>query len=82
MKKDIGFTTVGRTLSSSSKPFPSLATERSITVHVTKIAADAILEPVARHEGDPAARQAKTTFSGAETMWTSRFPDITEPETY
>ncbi|MBY3363410.1 hypothetical protein [Rhizobium laguerreae] len=81
-KKDIGFTTVGQDAVVKLEAF-SFTRYGTIAAHVTKIAADAILGRDAAHcEGDPAARQAKTTLSGAETMWTSRFPDITEPETY
>ncbi|WP_260685874.1 hypothetical protein [Rhizobium laguerreae] len=73
MNKGIGFTTVGQDAVVKLEAFP-FTRYGTIAAHVTKIAADAILEPAASHEGDPATRQAKTTFSGAETMWTLPFP--------
>ncbi|MBY5592406.1 hypothetical protein HFO49_34165 [Rhizobium leguminosarum] len=82
MNKNIGFTTVGQDAVVKLDAFP-FTRYGTIAAHVTKIAADAILEPdAARREGDPAARRPETTFDGAETMRTSRSPDITKPETY
>nr|WP_313903184.1 HlyD family secretion protein [Rhizobium leguminosarum] len=82
LNKDTGFITVGQDAVVKLEAFP-FTRYGTIAAHVTKIAADAILEPdAARREGDPTAQQAKTTFGGAEIMWTSRFSDITEPETY
>ncbi|WP_245506311.1 hypothetical protein [Rhizobium leguminosarum] len=82
MNKNIGFTTVGQDAVVKPDAFP-FTRYGTIAAHVTKIAADAILEPdAARREGDPAARRPETTFDGAETMRTSRFPDITKPEAY
>ncbi|NKL33464.1 hypothetical protein GFL49_06425 [Rhizobium leguminosarum bv. viciae] len=76
MNKDIGFIQHA-VVKLEAFPFTRYGT---IATHVTKITADAIREPdAARREGKPAARQAKTTFGGAETMCTSRFPDITKP---
>ncbi|MBY5395665.1 hypothetical protein HFN01_12625 [Rhizobium leguminosarum] len=81
LNKDIGFTTVGQDAVVKLDAFP-FTRYGTITAHVTKIAADAILErDAARREGDPAARRPETTFGGAETMRTSRFPDNTEPVT-
>ncbi|MGR9244664.1 hypothetical protein [Rhizobium leguminosarum] len=82
MNKDIGFITVGQHAVVKLEAFP-FTRYGTTAAHVTKIAADATLEPdAARREGEPAARQAKTTFGGAETMRASRFRDITKPETY
>jgi len=81
LNKDIGFTTVGQDAVVKLDAFP-FTRYGTITAHVTKIAADAILErDAARREGDHAARRPETTFGGAETMRTSRFPDNTEPVT-
>ncbi|MBY3083343.1 hypothetical protein HFO63_05860 [Rhizobium laguerreae] len=53
MNKNIGFTTVGQDTVVKLDAFP-FTRYGTIAGHVTKIAADAILEPdAARREGDP-----------------------------
>ncbi|EJZ22636.1 HlyD family type I secretion periplasmic adaptor subunit [Rhizobium sp. Pop5] len=74
LNKDIGFIKIGQDAVVKLEAFP-FTRYGTIPAHVTKIAADAIPEPdAARREGDPAARQAETTFGGAERMQNLVFP--------
>jgi len=81
LNKDIGFIKVGQDAVVKLEAFP-FTRYGTIAAHVTKIAADAIPEPdAARREGDPAARQAETTFGGAERMQNLVFPVTLSLET-